>query len=522
MTFISRHSARYALLEKAAALAEWDAATSGTAEANRRQAETQAEIMRLYANKAEYRSVARWIQSGAAADPFAKRQLEILYLAYRGGQQDEGTIRSLTDMGQQVHGVFANFRPLYQGREVSDNELVEVLRHETDSDKLKEAWEASKRVGAQVAGTVRELARTRNKAARHKGFANFYEESLELSELSEKVVFGIFDELERLTREPYLRAKQDLDSQLSERFRIPSSELRPWHYLDPFFQNWPQFGQTSLDEYLTKPSPVDLAVKTYDGLGLEVRDIIERSDLYERTGKNQHAFCLDIDRAGDVRTLNNLKNTLRWNETLLHELGHGVYFKYINRSLPFLLRTVPHALSTEAIALLMGSLTLDETWLGEVARLPEQVLSERLPILREQRRHSEFLFARWVFVVSHFERALYLDPEQDLNTLWWDLVERFQFLTRPERRDEPDWAAKYHIANAPAMYHSYLLGKLEASQLTYRLNQACGRLVGCTDAGNWLFERVFSKGAEANWDESLRVATGERLLPKYFVDQFVV
>jgi peptidyl-dipeptidase A len=115
-------------------------------------------------------------------------------------------------MSKEVRGIFNNFRPRYRGREASDNDLVEVLKRETDSENLREAWEASKEVGAQVADKLRALARARNQAARRKGFANFYQESLELSELSEAVVFGAFDDLERLTREPFRRAKAELDA----------------------------------------------------------------------------------------------------------------------------------------------------------------------------------------------------------------------------------------------------------------------------------------------------------------------
>ncbi len=35
---------------------------------------------------------------------------------------------------------------------------------------------------------------------------------------------------------------------------------------------------------------------------------------------------------------------------------------------------------------------------------------------------------RWGIVVSRFEECLYADPEQDLDAVWWDLVERYQFL----------------------------------------------------------------------------------------------
>ena len=44
--------------------------------------------------------------------------------------------------------------------------------------------------------------------------------------------------------------------------------------------------------------------------------------MEERPGKNQHAFCIHVDRVGDVRTLNNVRSSLKWLETVLHELGH--------------------------------------------------------------------------------------------------------------------------------------------------------------------------------------------------------
>ncbi len=520
-TFIQEHTARFAPLEKAATLAEWEVATTGSAQASQRSAELQRELMRLYADANEYAQVSRWFENRAAADPHQARELKQLYLSYRGGQDDEATINALTEQMKEIREVYVNFRANYQGREVSDNALGEVLRHETDSEKVQEAWEASKAIGPQVAEKIRALAHTRNASARKKGFADFYQQSLELSELSDEVVFAILDELEELTREPFRRAKAGLDAQLSRRFRVPVEELRPWHYFDRFFQGWPQFGNANLDEYFRQQDPVELNLRTYDGIGLEVRDILARSDLYERPGKDQHAFMIDVDRSGDIRTLNNLKNNLRWNGTLLHELGHAVDFKYIDPSLPFLLRTVPHSLSTEAIALLMGRLALNEDWLREIARLPEAVLAERLPLLRAQQRNGQLSFARWVFVMSHFERALYADPDQDLDTLWWDLVEKFQMLKRPEGRREPDWAAKYHIAVAPAMYHNYLLGELNASQLMHKLIEQCGGLVNRPEAGAWLVEKVFRPGAQADWNELLRRATGETLQPKYFVDEFV-
>ena len=53
--------------------------------------------------------------------------------------------------------------------------------------------------------------------------------------------------------------------------------------------------------------------------------MLERSDLYARDGKSQHAFCIDIDHEGDVRVLCNVEPSERWMDTMLHEFGHAIY-----------------------------------------------------------------------------------------------------------------------------------------------------------------------------------------------------
>lgn len=68
-----------------------------------------------------------------------------------------------------------------------------------------------------------------------------------------------------------------------------------------------------------------------------------------------------------------------------------------------------------------------------------------------------------------FEQQMYQNPDQDLNALWRDLVEKYQMIKRPANRNEPDRATKIHIATSPCYYHNYLLGELLASQLYYHI-----------------------------------------------------
>jgi peptidyl-dipeptidase A len=46
-------------------------------------------------------------------------------------------------------------------------------------------------------------------------------------------------------------------------------------------------------------------------------------------------------------------------------------------------------------------------------------------------RLEQLVFSRRVQVMYRFEKQLYENPNQDLNTLWRDLVEKYQMIKRP-------------------------------------------------------------------------------------------
>jgi peptidyl-dipeptidase A len=324
----------------------------------------------------------------------------------------------------------------------------------------------------------------------------------------------------------------------------------PWKVRDPFFQSCKHEpiplprqasrghsgGEVGADDELTsdRDGPdmdrffrdKDLEVltrKTYDNLGLEVRDVLAKSDLYEREGKNQHGFCLALSREYpyDVRVLVNVRPDSYWMDTMLHEFGHAVYDRYINPSLPYFLRTIAHTCATEAIALMMGSLVDDPAWLSGVAGVPEAELDEVREHILWRERADRLVFTRWALVMFNFERELYADPDRDdLNWLWWDLVERLQLVKRPPGRDEPDWAAKIHVAVAPVYYHNYVLGHLIAAHLKHHLEEhVVGRPFFVSEvAGRYLQEAVFGPGARRGWEDAVVGATGERLNLDYFVN----
>ena len=516
--FVDETTEQVRPLEKDYLLSEWEAAVQGTPEALARTQQAQAAYMRFWSDVGRYEAAKRYNER-AGADAELARQIRLIYLTAAQNQQDEATIVRLTSLESDVRGRYTNFRGRVDGAELSDNAMDEILAKSADSDEVRQVWEASKQVGGEVADQVRDLARIRNEAARRQGFRDHFQRSLTLNEIDEGQLLSLFEKLEAESRKPFQSLLQAIGEARSRIFKIKTEALRPWHYADRFFQYAPPMGDFDFDSLFADKDPVELATATYDGLGMEVRPVLARSDLFPRPGKNQHAFMTHIDREGDIRTLNNLERSHRWNETLHHELGHAVYEQYLDPQLPWLLRAPAHILSTEAIALTMGSLTLDRQWLTTVLEVPGARAEAAAQAGRERRRARDLIFTRWCLVMTNFERQMYADPESDLDSIWWDLVERFQGLRRPEGRKAPDWAAKYHVALVPVYYQNYELGTLVSAQLVERIIGRVGGFVGRKGAGDWLREKFFRPGGRQDWSTHIASATGEPLNPRYFVDR---
>lgn len=520
-SFIEKTVSALKPLYKAHTSAIWESATTGSDTAAQAEKDAQAKMMQFWADPHRF-ATAKELDAGLeTSKPEVTRQIKLIYLAAAKAQQDEATIEKLTELETQVRHSYYNYRAIIDGEPVSDNELDSILKSSNGTSKVQEAWEASKQIGEQVEENVRKLAEVRNDAAQSQGYRDHFQKSLELNEIDENDLMSLFERLADVSSSPFESLKSEIDQSRADHFGITVDELMPWHYGDRFFQTPPELGEVSVDTYFEDKDPKELALLTYDGIGLEVRDILLRSDLYERPGKNQHAFCIDMDREGDVRTLNNLEASHRWTTTLLHELGHAIYDKYIDPQMPWILRKPPHSLSTEAIAIMMGSLANDRRWLSDVLQVPDDVADELAQHSLKQERARGLTFTRWCLVMTNFERSLYGDPEGDLNKVWWDLVEQYQLLRKPPGRDKPDWAAKYHIPLAPVYYQNYELGMLVSSQFRHHLERDFGGIVGQNAVGEWLVNRVFRAGSLEDWSKHVETVTGEPLNPDYFIQSVI-
>jgi peptidyl-dipeptidase A len=489
-------------------VAWWDSQLDASDENERHRAETEHAYSDALADRELFAEVER--ARSAVGDPMAGRQLELLHDLMLPRQISNALRARIVDLESAVEVRFSRHRGVVDGIEVADNEIKRILRQSDDPTERRNAWEASKTVGASVADDVRELARCRNAAARELGYRDWFALSVSMDELDEAKLISTLADADRATAEPFARWKSTLDERLANRFGCSPSGLRPWHYADPFFQETPAEGSVDLDPFFAGQDIVSLSRRTFEGIGLEVAGILDRSDLFPRAGKCQHAFCIDVDRGGDVRVLANIVENHDWTDTMLHELGHGVYDLGYGEGLPWLLRS-SHLVATEASALLFGALAGSREWLERVLGIGAAEGTELEARLRAARASELLVFTRWVLVMNAFERALYADPDGDLDAIWWELVARYQLVTPPDGRRAPDWAAKIHVAVAPVYYHTYLYGAIVALQLKDALGAAVGGIVDRPEAGVLLEQKLFAPGQSIRWDHLVEHASGSPL-----------
>ncbi len=225
--------------------AYWDSQIEATPERDKRRAELELELRRIKGDPLALAAVQKALEDDVH-EPLLARQLEVLRLSLTGNQMEESLRSEIVEISSAVESDFATFRPEVAGQRLTENDIRRTLESSNDDDERKQVWTASKEIGAVAADRIRELARLRNKAARDLGFADYYRMSLELQEIPEQWLFDILDEVERLTAEPFRAYKAELDGRLARRFGV--SEIYPWHYAEPFFQDAPPEGRVVLDD----------------------------------------------------------------------------------------------------------------------------------------------------------------------------------------------------------------------------------------------------------------------------------
>jgi peptidyl-dipeptidase A len=491
--------------------AAWILETTGSHDAASLKAGLETELRLLFNNKETFDQLISWDKDASLRDPVLKRQLNVLIRQFKPNLISKELLEKIAHAEANLSLLYSNFRPELKGQALSENDIREILKRETNVQVRKETWEASKQIGKVLAPHILRLVHLRNDAAKSLGYTDYFSMQLELQEVDEKWLFKTLDTLAEKSDAAYSAVIDEINTSAAKRFLVSKDEIGPWAWSEPFCQEDPLDTQ-ELDGLAEGVDLIETARRFYQAMDFNVEGILSRSDNVERPGKNQHAFCTHIDREGDVRTLNNIKPSIKWMETVLHELGHAVYELGFSSELPWLLKEPPHMITTEAMALLAGRQAYRAQPLEHLSITSSKTLREKAEVSLKRR---QLIFSRWVLVMTYFERELYRDPNQNLNQKWWETVKRFQKIHSAGSASQCDWAAKYHIGLAPVYYFSYLLGEFFASSLEKKIG-----VLPSKKAQQFLNEKLFHPGNRLSWHALVEHATSKPLTTEDWLVQF--
>ena len=517
-------------LRTESAIAMWNGSISGNEADFKISSEAQEKLTAYLSDKGIFNELKNYKESGKIKDSVLSRELDIVYNAFLSNQADIEILNKIIEKSTNLERMYGEYRATLKGKSINDNDVENILRNSTNNRELEEVWESHKGIGKVVEKELIEIVKLRNIVAQSLGFDNYHTMSLKLSGQDPEQITALLDELDSLTSGAFAELKDEMDEAFSQRYKVKKENLMPWHYQGRYFQEAPNLYPIDLDKYYEGKDLEKLTSDFYTSIGLDINRMLANSSLYPQPGKNQHAFCIDIDGEGDVRVLCNLASNEQWMGTMLHEYGHAVYAQSHdeNTELPYMLRDAAHTFTTEAVAMIFGRLSRNAAWMAQSLGLSESEKEAIAENCFKSTRLQQVVFSRWVQVVYRFEKEMYANPDQNLNQVWWDLVEKYQQLKKPEGRDEPDYATKIHIALYPCYYHNYQLGELFASQMhnyiitnitkSNDIKNEC--YIGNKEIGKWMTDKIFYPGMRYEWSEFVERATGEKLTAKYYAEQF--
>ena len=82
---------------------------------------------------------------------------------------------------------------------------------------------------------------------------------------------------------------------------------------------------------------------------------------------------------------------------------------------------------------MFGRLATDPQWMLNMGIIDKKE-SDKISIdCQKSLRLQMLVFSRWAQVMYRFEKSMYENPDQDLNELWWKMVEKYQMLDKTGR-----------------------------------------------------------------------------------------
>jgi peptidyl-dipeptidase A len=548
--FLADFTPRFQTLYTTAQNAAWLAATDVSEPHTEASITAQKALNQFVGDKAHIETLTRLRASAWRLDPFTTRQLNA---AFTLAADVPGTIPDLvaerTAAEARQSAAQDGYRFTVNTKQVTANDLDEILFDSADEPLRRAAWESSKEIGKPLKEGLLNLRRLRNRCARELNYSSFFGLRVSDYQMSVPELMSLASAALSQSRPLFEHLHCYAKHKLAAKYNKPVPRLIPAHWLpNRWGQQWPGLEQAAdLDPLFKDRTPEWIAHQAesfYTSMGFPTlpESFWAKSDLWDLPAgsarkKNAHASAWHIDLDQDIRSLQSIKPNADWFQTAHHELGHAHYFlSYSRPQVPILLRQGANRAFHEAIGELIALACTQRPYLAQIGILNASAAADAEKnadtwLLAQAMDGSNIVFQPFTWgVMTGWEHDFYEHdlPSEKMNDRWWELARRHQGIEPPSPRpqDACDPATKTHINDTAGQYYDYAI----CSMIVYQLHGYIARNIlkqdprncnyyGRKDVGEYL-KALLSLGATRDWREVLRDFTGEDLSARAMLDYY--
>lgn len=473
----------------------------------------------VFTSEEDFELLTKLKRSGLITDTLLSRQLIYLYHVFTGSQIESDKYKKLLESGTKLTYWSSSLEYYLDGKVYKYPQLDSMRNSTTSSSDLEKIAKAYQEGAKKIAPEIIQLVKGRNEIARILGFTDYYHVKFEESDESPEGIKQLLNEIEKDTRDRYLEAKRVIDKKLAKAYGIKVDELRPWHYKDDKVSYLPQKFTAKLDSLLMPVDPVDRVTRFFSGIGLNIQPVIDKSEL--RNGSTN--AMINIDFRNDVRLVGRITNSFDGLTKMMHLAGHGAHYSNISDKIPYLLQG-PSLIIAEGIARYFENLAYDPEWLAEQVKADEKTRKEIDLIMQHFREVDQLFRIRKQLVVADFEREIYSNPDQNLDSLWRELNIKYLDIHYPEEKGACHWATNKYFTSLSCHIQNYILADVVAAQLKHAieknvLKEGKMSLQNNVEVGEYLIRKLFADGDLYPWEKLIVKATGEPISPLYFANE---
>lgn len=432
-------------------------------------------------------------------DELNKRRLELIEARVVLGRLEAA--REIEQLRDSLISVDYRFQPQFDGEIQTPASLSGIIAGDPDRVRREQAFQAYHAIGEELADGLARLIRLRNQEVRKLGYNDYYALAFARRGMDVREYLQLLNRIDTLTAEPY----RALLSRLQEQLGV--AQLEEWDLA---------YAHRDVERQAERYFPADWQMALIDttlrGLGFDLDKLPIYTYLRSESVGPELAYAFAVRPPHDVRVLAQLSGGFDGVQSMTHALGEALYAAHIAQDEALFAYAIPDAWR-QGLANTLASLCEQEQWLKTYPGMPPRQ-AERLSTAR---REQGLVSIRRLLLRLVFEYQAYLNPNRDLNRLYWDLFEQYMMLPRHE--DLKPWATTRQYMTHPVQLQDQLYAKIIAAQNIAAVDQLYGRAIENPSMKAFLVQNYFRFGSRYDWRDLLERGTGEKLNPAFLTRQ---